>query len=193
MTAGRPRARARTWHRAEARLRQPRASRRDRARGATTGARRGSFARHATRPGGGKGQVSDVTADQQDTSTQPGAPDPLAGTAEHRLRSIDAHDRDPGPAERNRDAPRSAPKFENRSAGLQGQVAPEGNVASAHRSRVLPIVERRVVVPAFVSFGQWQLPTANSQLPRSSVGSWRLGILMINPTPPVPPGQLDAY
>src|SRR5258705_13666365 len=100
---------------------------------------------------------------------------------EHGLRSIDAYDRHTGPAERNRDAPGSAAKFEDLSARTQGKVAPEGNVAPAHRSRVLPIVERRVVVPTLVSFGQGQLPTANSQLPRSSVGSWRLGILMINP------------
>ena len=45
------------------------------------------------------------------------------------------------------------PELQHRAAGLQRQVAPERHVTPAERPRVLPVVERRVVVPAFVAFG----------------------------------------
>ena len=35
---------------------------------------------------------------------------------------------------------------------MQRQIPPEGHVALAKRPRILPVVERRVVVPAFVAF-----------------------------------------
>src|SRR6185503_19385934 len=93
---------------------------------------------------------------------------------------IDAHDRDAGATERNRDAPGAAAKFEDRSVGLQCKVAPEGNVAPAERSRVLPVVERRVVVPAFVAFSQInsQFPIPNSQGARcpNNQSSWELEV-----------------
>ncbi len=167
-------------------------------------------ARQATaRLGGEKGQVSDVAADQSDTSTQPGAPDPLAGTGEHRLRSINAHDRDAGATERDRDAPGAAPEFEDRSIGLQGKVAPEGNVAPAERSRVLPVVERRVVVPAFVAFSHVMLQTCNAKFKLQNSNRTydhptecaRVNCVCIlnfafcitaNQKPPIPPERLDV-
>ena len=48
-----------------------------------------------------------------------------------------------------RSGPVPQPELEHRSAGRRGQPLPERDVAPLDRLRVLPVVERRVVVPAF--------------------------------------------
>ena len=76
----------------------------------------------------------------------------LAGTKEHGTRAIDPHQRHAGPAERQRDAARAASELQHRTAGLLRQRAPERDIAPPERPRVLPVVERRIVVPAFPTF-----------------------------------------
>ena len=58
----------------------------------------------------------------------------------------------PARPERQRDATRPATELQNTAAAVQREIPPEGHVALAERPRILPVVERRVVVPAFVAF-----------------------------------------
>src|SRR5690349_1025802 len=82
-----------------------------------------------------------------------------AKTVEHRRRSIDADEIDAGPRQRQRDAAGSAAKLEDRPFCGQRDSAPERYVAPPQRARVLPVVERRVLVPAFPA-----LPGAHGSL-----------------------------
>src|SRR5207247_11100689 len=54
--------------------------------------------------------------------------------------------------ERQRTPARPAPELEDRAVGLECNAAPERHVAPPKRPRVLPVVERRVVVPALPTF-----------------------------------------
>ena len=63
-----------------------------------------------------------------------------------------------GRDERQRNAPGAAAKLEHRAVGVERDAAPERHVAPAERPRVLPVVERRVVVPAFPAFAARALP-----------------------------------
>src|ERR1700736_990474 len=78
---------------------------------------------------------------------------PANGAAEHRRRPVDADEGRPGPRERQRETARSASKLEHQTASATGEVAPEGHVAPTLRSRVLPVVERRVLVPSLPTLG----------------------------------------
>ena len=106
--------------------------------------------------------MADVAADELHARLQPRAPDAPARARQHRRRPIDADERHAGAAERQRDAAGAAAELEHRPAGLQRQVAPERHVAPAERARVLPVVERRVLVPAFVTFGSTPGPSVSS-------------------------------
>src|SRR5438128_4014220 len=108
--------------------------------------------------------MPDVAANQPHAPGQSSAADPLPRARQHRLRSIDANKRDAGTAERNRDAPGAAAKLQDRTRGVPRKVAPEGHVAPPERTRVLPIVERRVFIPTFISFGH------------DLLGSWALEV-----------------
>src|SRR5688500_12497330 len=104
------------------------------------------------RLGDAEGKRSDVAPDEVDVAVQSGSPDTAAGLGEHRRRAIDPDETDARTADRNRDAAGAAAKLQHRAGGTRGKVPPEGHVAAAERSCVLPVVERRVVVPAFVAF-----------------------------------------
>src|SRR5207249_1004980 len=71
---------------------------------------------------------------------------------EHRRGAIETDQIDARPDERQRNPARPAPELEDRAVGLECNAAPERHVAPPKRPRVLPVVERRVVVPAFPAF-----------------------------------------
>ena len=85
----------------------------------------------------------------------------LTRAGEHRFGSIDADKGDARLRQRNGDAAGAASELEDGAVLLQRKRAPERHVTPAERPRVLPIVEGRVVVPAFVSFNH-QSETASS-------------------------------
>lgn len=97
--------------------------------------------------------MANVAEDQADPIAQSSAADALSRIREHRLRAIDAEQRHPGAAEWSCDTTRAASELEDRSAGLPRKISPELDVATAEGARVLPIIEGRVVVPAFEAFG----------------------------------------
>ena len=66
--------------------------------------------------------------------------------------SIDADERYARSPQRQRDATRSATKLEDGTAAVKRNVSPEGHVALAECARILPVVERRVVVPPLMPF-----------------------------------------
>src|SRR5687767_7685794 len=74
---------------------------------------------------------------------------PAACAIEHRRGAIDTDQADARPYERYGNAARPAAKFEDGATGLHRYPAPERHVAPAERPCVLPVVERRVVVPTF--------------------------------------------
>ena len=76
----------------------------------------------------------------------------LPGKCQHRRRSIDADQRNTGARERKGDPAGAAAQLQHGAAGIQGEIPPERHVAAAQGLRILPVVERRVVVPAFVAF-----------------------------------------
>ena len=78
----------------------------------------------------------------------------VAQPIEHRCRSIDADKANPCPRQRQGDTARSASELENRSMRLERDAAPEGHVPTAERSRIFPIVERRVLVPTLPTFAR---------------------------------------
>ena len=59
------------------------------------------------------------------------------------------------------DTARAAPKLEDRSVRPAGEVYPEPNVAPADSLLVLPVVERRILIPA--------LPSLHTQLPSDGI------------------------
>ena len=87
---------------------------------------------------------------------------------QHRHGSIDADERGRRSWRRAGNAAGAAAQFEHRSAGRRGQPLPEPDVAPLDRLRVLPVVERRVLVPAFpaltgtTSAGQSRCPALHS-------------------------------
>ncbi len=64
-------------------------------------------------------------------------------------RSVDADDRYAGPCHRYGDAAGAAAELEDRALLRRRQTLPERDVPAGDRLRVLPVVERRVAVPAF--------------------------------------------
>ena len=54
--------------------------------------------------------------------------------------------------QRQRDPAGAAAQLEDRAVGSGGDAAPERYVASAERLSVLPVIERRVLVPALPAF-----------------------------------------
>src|SRR5262249_6107108 len=94
-------------------------------------------------------QMSNVTANQAHTIRQSGASDSRVRAIEHGSRSIDADQRHASTSQRERDATCPASKLEDAAARIQRDVAPERHVAAAERPCILPVVEGRVVVPAF--------------------------------------------
>src|ERR1051325_3439592 len=102
--------------------------------------------------------MPDVAAYEMDASGHARALHPRTCARQHRLGSIDADQRDARATKRQRNASRPASELEHRTAGVNRQIAPEGHVTPAERARVLPVVERRVLVPAFVSFSHRHAP-----------------------------------
>ena len=96
--------------------------------------------------------MPDIGLNETQVPVKAAARDPLAGECEHRCRTIDADEIDAGARERQGDAARTAAELQHRTAGVQGQVPPERHITPAECLRILPVVERRVVVPAFVAF-----------------------------------------
>ena len=104
---------------------------------------------------------ADITAKHRGV-VQPRAPETLTSAREHGRRTIDADD--PGTRARHGDSDpaRAAPELEH-AALLRGrEPLPERDVAPRDRLRVLPVVERRVVVPP--------LPSFSRSLPAPAVG-----------------------
>ena len=106
------------------------------------------------RPKGGPGEreradVTEREARPRGYREPAGAP---AGEGHHRARAIEPHDRDAGPRHRDGEPPGPAPQLEDRPPLAAGEVLPEAHVLPPHRPGVLPVVERRVVVPAVPAF-----------------------------------------
>ena len=97
--------------------------------------------------------MPDVAAHEANTALQSRAPYTLPRPRQHCIRSIDANDVRASASEWKRNATRAAAKFQHAPTGIHREIAPERHVATAECSRVLPVVERRVVVPAFPAFG----------------------------------------
>src|SRR6185436_15631441 len=106
-----------------------------------------------------KWREPDVAADQRNVFCETRSFRAGTGTRQHRLGSIDADKTDTGAAERQRDAACAASQLENGTTCLQGEIPPEGNVTLAKRARVLPVVERGVLVPALVALHYAFCPT----------------------------------
>ena len=85
--------------------------------------------------------------------------DSLTGTREHRVGPIDANNRHACTRKRNRNTSGAATELEHRPVRLERKRSPERNIAPSERACVLPVVERRIVVPAFIAFShisrQW--------------------------------------
>ncbi len=114
--------------------------------------------------GRGKRREPDVTAYQLDRVREARATRARSGPGQHALRSIDAHERHARLAQRQRDPAGAASQFENRTAGLQREIPPEGHIAPSQRARVLPVIERRVVVPPFVTLHYAFCPTVANNI-----------------------------
>ena len=96
----------------------------------------------------GERQAANVAADERRRVASRRRRRPASARVEHFGRTIDADERNAGLDERHRDAPGAAAELEHRALGVERDAAPERHVATAERSRVLPVVERRVLVPA---------------------------------------------
>ncbi len=88
---------------------------------------------------------------------------------QHQCRSIDADDRDASAHERQRNATSPAAELQYRARRVRGQSTPERDVAPTERACVLPVVELRVLVPAFPAFAR-----ARSRSPRSFLEGWQM-------------------
>jgi hypothetical protein len=107
--------------------------------------------------------MPDVCLHQAQHPVEPVPGHPPPGEGQHRCRPIDANQRNAGAREREGDPAGAAAKLQDRTAGIQREIPPERYVAAAKGLRILPVVERRVVVPAFVAFHYDFCPTvANS-------------------------------
>lgn len=71
---------------------------------------------------------------------------------EHGHRAIDADDVRASPGNGEGDPSGPAPELENGAALRRGEPLPERDIAARDRSRVLPVVEGRVVIPAVPAF-----------------------------------------
>ena len=101
-----------------------------------------------------------------------------AGPREHRRRPIDPDDMNAGARDGKRDAPGAAAEFEDGAARPRGQARPERHVAPADRARVLPVVERRVLVPARPSLHS-ECAVRSSECgvkPKCGVRNWECGL-----------------
>ena len=76
----------------------------------------------------------------------------LRAPASIALGSIDADERDTRLRKRNRDASGPASELEDGTLLLQSERSREGHVAAAERACVLPVIERRVLLPASMAF-----------------------------------------
>ncbi len=71
-----------------------------------------------------------------------------AGPVQHRRRSVDTDDAPAVAGDGHQDAAGAAAQFEHPALGARREAAPERDVAAADGAGVLPVVERRVLVPA---------------------------------------------
>jgi hypothetical protein len=97
--------------------------------------------------GRGKRKLTYVAADELHSTIVTSTVQTSASTRQHWRRAIDACDSNAGATERQRDAPGPAPELENVTRSIERETPPEWNVASAERTRVFPIVKRRILVP----------------------------------------------
>src|SRR5688572_16741608 len=95
--------------------------------------------------------MPNVAPDELNVLTHPCASHAPARTGEHRRRAIDPDETEPGPANGDRYTPGTAAKLENRPGRARREVPPERHIATTKSPGILPVVERRVVVPAFVT------------------------------------------
>ena len=73
----------------------------------------------------------------------------LASACEHRRGPIDADQVSARAPERQGDAAGATSELESWAPRVQGKLTPERNVAPAERTGILPVIERRVVIPSF--------------------------------------------
>src|SRR5262249_51116915 len=74
------------------------------------------------------------------------------GAVEHRRRTIDANQPHARSCERERNPAGATSKFEHASSDLCRDVAPERYIFPAERACILPVVKRRVRIPACPTF-----------------------------------------
>ena len=119
---------------------------------------------------GSERERTDVAAHQQRAVLQLRPPQPLPPARQHLRGSVDPDDVRAGADDGDGDASRAAPELEHRAVLGRGQPLPERDVPARDRARVLPVVERRVGVPAFPTLCACRhprkLPTSNFQLPK---------------------------
>ena len=96
-----------------------------------------------------KRQRADVAAHDGGTRAGRQPPRAPAGTREHRRGPIDAGDRQTRAGQRHSRRPVPQPSSSTGAPSRAARPPPERDVPPAERARVLPVVERRVVVPAF--------------------------------------------
>ena len=96
--------------------------------------------------------MSDVRLHEPKVAVQAAPSDAPSRQRQHRRRAIDANERDTSPGQGKRDAAGAATELEDGPAGVQGEIPPERHIAPAQRLRILPVIERGVVVPAFEAF-----------------------------------------
>src|SRR6185295_7576991 len=119
-----------------------------------------SVGRHHHREGSaGEWRVADITANELNTRGQTRTTRARSRPRQHLLGAIDTDEPNPGAAKRQGNTARAAAQLEDGSTRLQREVPPEGHVATAQRTRVLPVIERRVVVPPLVALHYDFCPT----------------------------------
>jgi hypothetical protein len=118
-----------------------------------------------------KRQCADVATHERYAARQSRAAQTLPGPSQHGIRAIDTDQPDSGTRERERYPAGAASELQHRSSGLPGKVTPECHVAAAECPCVLPVVERRILVPPLEPLTR-MLPAGRDGLPVPGAGAW---------------------
>src|SRR5262245_8203671 len=97
-----------------------------------------------------KRELADVAADEG--RPQPRPPQPLPCAGQHCRGPIDADDVRAGAGDGHGETAGAAPELEDSPVLRRGEALPEWHIAARERLRVLPVVERGIVVPALPAF-----------------------------------------
>ena len=100
-----------------------------------------------------KWQGANVAAHKLDTLLRSHPMSPLVCTRQHLRRAINADDAHARAGQRKHDPPGPGAQLEDRAGRPRGDAFPERDVATSDGLRVLPIVERCVLVPALPTLG----------------------------------------